>query len=81
MADNTIWSAIKPFANGGVSGMIATCCIQPIDIVKVRIQLGATGSPIAIASNIVKQEGFFTLYKVSARASLPRFSRAHTHVR
>lgn len=63
MADNPIWSAIKPFVNGGVSGMIATCCIQPIDIVKVRIQLGATGSPIAIASNIVKQEGFFTLYK------------------
>ena len=81
MADNPIWSAIKPFVNGGVSGMIATCCIQPIDIVKVRIQLGATGSPIAIASNIVKQEGFFTLYKVSARASLPRLSRAHTHVR
>jgi len=63
MADNPVWKAVKPFANGGVSGMIATCCIQPIDIVKVRIQLGASGSPLGIASGIIKQEGFFTLYK------------------
>ena len=30
---------------------------------QVRIQLGASGSPIGIAGNIVKQEGFFTLYR------------------
>lgn len=118
MSDNPIWKAVKPFSNGGMSGMIATCCIQPIDIVKVsceieeskkavgagaspplhrrraalpalsrhrtreppsltprallppfsplsqvRIQLGASGSPLGIASNIVKNEGFFTLYR------------------
>jgi hypothetical protein len=33
--------------NGGMSGMAATCIIQPIDMVKVRIQLGATGSPVS----------------------------------
>ena len=27
------------FVIGGLSGMIATCCIQPIDMIKVRIQL------------------------------------------
>jgi solute carrier family 25 oxoglutarate transporter 11 len=32
---------IKNFAIGGMSGMIATSCIQPIDMVKVRIQLGS----------------------------------------
>jgi len=63
MSDNPVWKAVKPFSNGGMSGMIATCCIQPIDIVKVRIQLGASGSPLGIASNIVKNEGFFTLYR------------------
>merc|ERR1711871_1841139 len=63
MSDNPVWKAVKPFVNGGASGMVATCCIQPIDIVKVRIQLGASGSPLGIAGNIVKQEGFFTLYK------------------
>ena len=26
--------------------MLATCVIQPIDMVKVRLQLGASGSPV-----------------------------------
>lgn len=43
---NTVWKSIKPFVNGGASGMLATCVIQPIDMVKVRIQLGAQGSPV-----------------------------------
>lgn len=43
----TVWSTIKPFVNGGASGMMATCVIQPIDMVKVRLQLGAQGSPVS----------------------------------
>ncbi|KAI9168081.1 putative mitochondrial 2-oxoglutarate/malate carrier protein [Paramyrothecium foliicola] len=30
---------VLPFINGGVSGMVATTVIQPIDMVKVRLQL------------------------------------------
>ena len=41
-----VWKAVKPFVNGGLSGMGATCIIQPIDMVKVRIQLGAKGSMV-----------------------------------
>jgi solute carrier family 25 oxoglutarate transporter 11 len=48
MADNPVWKAAKPFFNGGLSGMAATCIIQPIDMVKVRIQLGATGGPVSL---------------------------------
>jgi solute carrier family 25 oxoglutarate transporter 11 len=44
----TVWTTIKPFFNGGLSGMLATCVIQPIDMVKVRIQLGAKGSPVGL---------------------------------
>lgn len=47
MADNPVWKAIKPYVNGGLSGMGATCIIQPIDMVKVRLQLGATGGPVS----------------------------------
>lgn len=47
VGQSTVWKTIKPFANGGMSGMAATCIIQPIDMVKVRIQLGATGSPVS----------------------------------
>lgn len=42
------WKATKPFLNGGLSGMAATCIIQPIDMVKVRIQIGAKGGPVSI---------------------------------
>jgi hypothetical protein len=28
---------LKNFAIGGVSGMIATCFVQPVDMIKVRI--------------------------------------------
>ena len=30
---------IQPFVIGGLSGMYATCIIQPIDMIKVSIQL------------------------------------------
>lgn len=36
MAATGVWPTVKPFANGGASGMLATCVIQPIDMVKVR---------------------------------------------
>jgi len=47
MSDNAAWKAAKPFVNGGLSGMAATCIIQPIDMVKVRIQLGAKGNAVS----------------------------------
>lgn len=31
--------SIQPFVIGGVSGMFATCIIQPVDMIKVTIQL------------------------------------------
>lgn len=31
------WFTIKPFFIGGLSGCIATACIQPLDTIKVRI--------------------------------------------
>lgn len=49
--------------NGGLSGMGATCIIQPIDMVKVRIQLGAQGSPVGVARQIIAADGFGSLYK------------------
>ena len=40
------WLAVKPFVNGGLAGMASISIIQPIDMVKVRIQIGATGGPV-----------------------------------
>ncbi|OJD14262.1 hypothetical protein ACJ73_09101 [Blastomyces percursus] len=47
-----------PFINGGLSGMTATAVIQPIDMVKVRLQLageGARTGPRPTALGITKQ--------------------------
>jgi solute carrier family 25 oxoglutarate transporter 11 len=50
--------------------MAATTCIQPIDMVKVRIQLLGEGgtaigsrNPFVVAGQLVKADGFFSLYK------------------
>eukprot|EP00958_Prasinococcus_capsulatus_P019210 scaffold2348_cov341-Prasinococcus_capsulatus_cf.AAC.6 len=67
LSENKMWTTVKPFMNGGLSGMGATCIIQPIDIVKVRLQLGATGGPLGVAAGIIRNEGFGTLYTVSGR--------------
>jgi solute carrier family 25 (mitochondrial oxoglutarate transporter), member 11 len=63
MSDNKAWNTVKPFLNGGLSGMGATCLIQPIDMVKVRIQLGAKGSPFTVAKDIIAKDGFGAMYK------------------
>jgi hypothetical protein len=58
-----------PFINGGLAGMFATACIQPIDMIKVRIQLagegsrsGARPSAIKVAKDIVASGKFLDLY-------------------
>ena len=63
MGDNTVWKTVKPFMNGGMSGMAATICIQPIDMVKVRLQTGETGGPVGVAMRMIKQDGPGALYK------------------
>ncbi|KAM0037717.1 putative mitochondrial carrier domain superfamily [Helianthus debilis subsp. tardiflorus] len=35
-----VWLTIKTFVNGGASGMLATCAIQPIDMIKVFTEHG-----------------------------------------
>lgn len=59
---NKVWLTVKPFVNGGMSGIAATCVIQPLDIVKVRLQMAGGGSPFAVASGIIKKDGFGALY-------------------
>ncbi|KAL2347454.1 hypothetical protein Fmac_001454 [Flemingia macrophylla] len=48
--------------NGGASGMLTTCIIQPIDMIKVRIQLGQ-GSAAQVTTTMLKNEGVAAFYK------------------
>ncbi|KAJ3028947.1 hypothetical protein HDV00_009902 [Rhizophlyctis rosea] len=42
----SVWNVVQPFVFGGLAGMAATVCIQPVDMVKVRIQLAGEGSKV-----------------------------------
>merc|ERR1719316_257013 len=61
-----VFKTVQPFATGSLAGMFATTCIQPIDMVKVRIQLLAgtadAAGPISIAGNMMKNEGLSAFY-------------------
>lgn len=66
---NPYFQAARPFLVGGTSGMIATTCIQPIDMVKVRLQLvgeGARGgpapTPFSVARDIISKGRVLDLY-------------------
>ena len=58
-----------PFLNGGFAGMVATTAIQPIDMVKVRLQLAGEGiktgsrpSPLTVTRDIIAQGKIGDLY-------------------
>lgn len=60
----------KSFLFGGISGITATSLIQPIDTIKVRIQIiaenkraGEKPSPLYAAQSILKQDGLKGFYK------------------
>merc|ERR1711865_382382 len=62
--DTGMFKYIKPFFVGGSAGCMATCCVQPIDMVKVRIQMGtASTNPVVVAKDIIAAEGVGGLYK------------------
>ena len=62
--------------NGGLSGIAATTIIQPVDTVKVRLQLAGGGNPLRVASSIVAKEGFTGQYAGLSAAAL----RQATHL-
>ena len=67
MGEATIPKPVK-FLFGGSAGMAATCFVQPLDLVKTRMQVakGAEGaakpSTFSVISKVIKNEGITTLY-------------------
>lgn len=67
--DSQFFQRIRPFLFGGISGMVATAVIQPIDTIKVRIQImgenltKGSKNPISVGRSIIKAEGVNGLYK------------------
>lgn len=58
-----------PFINGGLAGMVATSVIQPIDMIKVRLQLAGEGiktgpkpTPLSVTRDVIAQGKVLDLY-------------------
>lgn len=61
--------AARPFVNGGLAGMTATVVVQPIDMIKVRLQLAGEGiregprpTAFSITRDIVRSGRVLDLY-------------------
>jgi solute carrier family 25 oxoglutarate transporter 11 len=61
--------AALPFINGGAAGMVATTVIQPIDMIKVRLQLAGEGirtgpkpTPLSVTKEILASGKAMDLY-------------------
>jgi len=68
--NSRIIRAALPFVIGGSSGMFATVCIQPVDMVKVRLQLVGEGlkagprpTPFSVTKDIISQGRVIDLYQ------------------
>jgi solute carrier family 25 oxoglutarate transporter 11 len=66
---NPVIRAALPFVNGGLAGMTATAVIQPVDMIKVRLQLAGEGvktgpkpTPISVTREIIAQGKVLDLY-------------------
>ena len=66
---NPYTRAALPFINGGLAGMIATTCIQPVDMVKVRLQSAGEGirsgpkpTPLSVTREIIASGKVLDLY-------------------
>ncbi|KAK6355026.1 putative mitochondrial 2-oxoglutarate/malate carrier protein [Orbilia brochopaga] len=70
---------VLPFVNGGLAGVMASCVIQPVDMIKVRIQLAGEGmksvggpkvTPISVTREIIAQGKVLDLYSGLSAAVL-----------
>lgn len=67
--ESSWFDPFKPYVFGGVSGMLGTSITQPIDTVKVRIQIigesakGESTNPLKVTRNMFVHEGISSFYK------------------
>lgn len=60
--DSPAWAAAKPFVNAGVAASLGITVMNPVDVVKTRLQIAGGGSPVAMARSMVAQHGVSSLY-------------------
>lgn len=66
-SSSKFFDTIQPFWIGGSSGMMATCIIQPIDMIKVVIQIkseqGQKATFFSAMKDIMSKKGIMGFYR------------------
>jgi solute carrier family 25 oxoglutarate transporter 11 len=73
LRQSNLYKAGLPFLIGGSAGMAATICVQPIDMVKVRLQLSSGSpkpTPFSVARDIISSGHVLNLYSGLSAALL-----------
>lgn len=68
--ENAVMRPMLPFVIGGFSGLCATICVQPLDMIKIRLQLSDQGvrdlgksSSVTVVRSILQNERFLGFYQ------------------
>ena len=65
--DHHVAVMLRPYIAGGSGAIFSSMCIQPIDLIKVRLQVASTTmegkvSGLSIAKSVIKNEGVKGLF-------------------
>jgi solute carrier family 25 oxoglutarate transporter 11 len=82
------YNQFRPFISGAIAGCTATCCIQPIDTIKVRVQLEGENinsnikrkNAFQIGRTLIRNEGYPSLYKGLSAALLRQVTYGATRL-
>ncbi|CAL5347624.1 unnamed protein product [Camellia sinensis] len=74
-----VWTTVKPFVNGGASTMLATCVIQPIDVIKVTTNADESMKKFILAFVGKKWREWKARVKKNGVYAIHRPERVHEH--
>lgn len=57
-----VWDAAKPFINGGTAATLGILVMNPVDVLKTRLQVAGGGSAPSLARIILAEEGARAFY-------------------
>eukprot|EP00911_Craspedida_sp_UC1_P002445 UC1_evm4s1820 len=61
--DMPVWRTVKPFVNGGTAATLGIIVMNPVDVLKTRLQVQGGGSVAALAKQMASEEGPRAFYK------------------
>lgn len=74
---SSTWDIAKPFVFGCISGCTATSCIQPLDTIKVGIQIKSEMKGTAKAGEVVNTDALFVAREIYREGGVKGFYKGY----